>query len=132
MNARIATLAAILVATAMGCATPPPAATATLAQLRIRNEGPASVQALHVQFPAADVDFGDVAAGASTAYRPVPGGIYNYAAYRARIDGREVALPVIDWVGEAPLPAGDITYVIAVDAAADLPVRLVRVERDRP
>ena len=71
------------------------------------------------------------AAGATTAYRTVEGGVYRYAAYRARIAGREVDVPVIDWVGESPLPAGDYTYAIAVDPAATLPVQGVRVGRDR-
>jgi hypothetical protein len=99
--------------------------------LRIRNDGPAAVQSLHVQFPGSDVAFGDLAPGKTSAYRPVPGGVYNYAAYRGRIDGRDVAVPVIDWVGESPKSGAAFTYVIAVDAAADLPIRLVRVEQDR-
>ena len=100
-------------------------------RLRIRNEGPAGVQALVVQFPDAQVSFGDVAAGATSGYRTVEGGVFNYAAYRARLGGKDVAVPVIDWVGESPLPAGDYTYVITVDPQAALPVALVRSVRDR-
>ena len=130
MSAWRATVAALALAAIAGCAATPPVDATAPSQLRIRNDGPAAVQALHVQFPDAEVAFGDVAAGATTAYLPVPGGVYNYAAYRARIGGRDVAVPVIDWVGESPMPAGKVTYVLAVDGAADLPVRLVRVERD--
>jgi hypothetical protein len=99
--------------------------------LRVRNTGPDPAPSLRVQFPPGEVAFGDVRANATTAYRPAPGGVYAYAAYRLRRDGREVSVPVIDWVGEAPLEGSAFTYVVAVDARAEPPVTLVRVERDR-
>jgi hypothetical protein len=106
-----------------------PAAATTL--LRVRNTGPDAALSLRVQFPPGEVAFGDVRANSTTAYRQVPGGVYGYAAYRLRVDGREASVPVIDWVGEAPLEGAAFTYVVAVDARAPLPVTLVRVERDR-
>jgi hypothetical protein len=106
-----------------------PSAAATTS-LRLRNLGPGHAVGLQVQFPEAIVDFGDVPAGTTTDYRPVPGGVYGYAAYRVRLDGKAVSVPVIDWVGEKPLPGRAYTYVLAVDPRAELPVRLERVERD--
>jgi hypothetical protein len=109
---------------------PVPTTAAGVRRLRVRNSGPADALALRVQFPDATVDFGDVRAGATSDYRAVPGGVYGYAAYRVRLEGKAVDVPVIDWVGEKPLPDGSYTYVLAVDPRADLPVQLERVERD--
>jgi hypothetical protein len=114
-----------------GCATPVQVSPTDAMQLRVRNTGPADAVALHVLFPAADVDFGDVPAGATSDYRAVPGGVYRYGAYRLRIDGRDTTVPVIDWVGEKPMPRGAYTYVVAVDPRSGQPVSLVGVERDR-
>ena len=99
--------------------------------LRVRNTGPDAAASLRVQFPPGEVAFGDVRANSTTAYKPVPGGVYGYAAYRLRVGDREVSVPVIDWVGEVPLEGSAFTYVVVVDAKAELPVALVRVERDR-
>ena len=104
---------------------------ATNSRLRIRNEGPAAAKALRVQFPKGTYAIGDVAPGATSDYVDVPEGVYGYGAYRLQVDGRDVSVPVIDFVGESPLAPGDYTYVVAVDPAAQLPVALVRVQRDR-
>jgi hypothetical protein len=104
---------------------------AATALLRVRNTGPDAAQSLRVRFPVGEVPFGDVRANSTTAYRQVPGGVYGYAAYRLRVDGRDVSVPVIDWVGETPLEGSAFTYVVTVDAGAQRPVIKVRVERDR-
>jgi hypothetical protein len=104
-----------------------PVASAT-SRLRIRNTGPDDLRALTVLFPDVRVDFGDVAAGATSDWRDVPGGVYAYGAYEARIDGVRRDVPVIDWVGEAPMPAASYTYVVGVDGGAPLPITLQRVE----
>jgi hypothetical protein len=115
-----------------GCTTPAPdPVAAPTAQLRIRNTGPADARDLRVAFPHAEVAFGDVPARSTSGYRPVPGGVYRYGAYRLNVEGKELAVPVIDWVGESPLAVGDYTYELAVDPGADQPVTLVRVQRDR-
>jgi hypothetical protein len=108
----------------------PTGAAAGIAHLRVRNEGPADAIALRVLFPHEEIAFGDVPAGAMSAYQPAPGGVYGYGAYRLRVDAREVTVPVIDWVGESPLQGSAFTYVVAVDPHADPPVRLVRVDRE--
>ena len=61
------------------------------------------------------VPFGDVAPGATTDYRDVPGGVYPYAAYRFTVDGVTLDQPVIDWVGEVPMTGVAFTYRIDVD-----------------
>jgi hypothetical protein len=79
------------------------------------------------------VSFGDVAPGATTDYRDVPGGVYRYAAYRLTIDGVITDQPVVDWVGEVPMVGIAFTYRIDVDTSRPRGqiVRLVAVTRDQ-
>jgi len=44
-------------------------------RLRIVNNGPAPVRNLTVLFPKDQITFGDVRAGSSTGYKPVPNGV---------------------------------------------------------
>jgi hypothetical protein len=101
-------------------------------ELRIVNQGPADAGDLTVIFPDSRVAYGDVAAGTQTMHRPVPGGVYAYAAYRLVVNGTTIQQPVIDWVGESPLRGRAFTYVITVDPSrpAAQTVRLVDVMRD--
>jgi len=79
------------------------------------------------------VSFGDVAAGATTNYSEVPGGVYPYAAYRLTIDGVVIDQPVIDWVGEAPMAGIAFTYRIDVDTSRPRGqiIRLISATRDQ-
>ena len=101
--------------------------------LRLVNAGSVGVAGLVVVFPDERVEFGDVAAGAATTYRPVGKGVYRYAAYQAQLGGRTVSQPVIDWVGESPMTGEAFTYTF--DATEGPPwgvnIRLVGVTRDR-
>jgi hypothetical protein len=103
-----------------------------LQRLRIVNEGPSAVTALVVMFPDASVSFGNVAPGAATAYRDVPRGVYQYAAYRHTLNGVVVTQTVFDWTAEAPMTGNAFTYRISVDASrpGGWSVRLVSVTRD--
>jgi hypothetical protein len=85
-----------------------------------------------VLFPDGEILFGDVGAGATTPYRPVPHGVYAYAAYRYEVDGEDVTQPVIDWVGEVPLEGSAFTYAIAAEPSQPgmLYVQLLQVIRD--
>jgi hypothetical protein len=107
------------------CAPGPP-------RLRISNQGQASIQGLHVLFPEDEIEFGDVPAGATTAYADVPNGIYAYAAYRFIVDGEEITQPVIDWVGEEPMDGEFFTYTIAYDPAGPpiQKIQLLEVTQD--
>jgi hypothetical protein len=102
-------------------------------QLRIVNAGATPVTELSVLFPQDDVAFGDVGPGAMTAYRPVPRGVYRYAAYRFTRDGAPIVQPVIDWVGEQAMAGEAFTYTIAitVDPSGRPAIALTSVSRDR-
>lgn len=65
-------------------------------RLRITNSSAVGARKLSVLFPMDQVEFGDVAPGATTAYRHVPNGVYRYAAYRLEVDGQTVTVPVLD------------------------------------
>ena len=83
-------------------------------KLRIRNNGPLPIRNLVVMFPESNTSFGDVPVGSITEYRPVPGGIFRYAAFRYQQGEQFLTQPVIDWVGEVPLIYGFYTYEISV------------------
>jgi hypothetical protein len=108
-----------------------PAGCGAAARLRVKNVG-GPVSGLVVLFPDDEVEFGDVAAGATTEYRSAPSGVYRLAAYRVEVAGRPRTQPVKCWVGETPLADGAYTYVIDFDASrTDFDrVRLESVTRD--
>jgi hypothetical protein len=95
-------------------------------RLRVRNGGTTPIRALTVMFPEDRIAFGDVAVGASSPYRQVPHGVYRYAAYSLEIDGSLVTQPVIDWVGEQPMPGTAFTYTLEVNALGS-PLEFVRL-----
>lgn len=116
----------VLLGTA-ACATPPlatpsptPLATTEL-RLRVENVGETIIQDLIVSFPGASptmairTPFGNIASNQTTAYQPIPTGVYRYAAYEYTLDGATVLQPVMDWVGEEPLAGTHFTYQIALD-----------------
>ena len=110
------------------CAAPQPAAP----RLRLVNSGANDIENLIVLFPDAQIEFGDVPAGAATGYQHAPNGVYSYAAYRFDLNGEQITQPVIDWVGEAPLPGDSFTYTIAFDPSqpAIFMIQLVDVTQD--
>jgi hypothetical protein len=54
--------------------------------------------------------------------------VYRYAAYRFQVDGQEVTQPVIDWVGEEPVPGQAFTYVLDYDPAREPIQQVVLLE----
>jgi hypothetical protein len=138
----------VLASSACGAASPSPSPTPSLTSgvqdmstparagtslLRIVNSGRQDIVGLVVLFPPSHrVEFGDVPAGQATEYREVPGGVYRYAAYEYAVDGRVAKQPVVDWVGEGPMPGSRFTYRVAFDAAQrpGTQIRLVEVEVD--
>src|SRR5690606_17735337 len=66
---------------------PPSQEPSDVQQLRISNIGSEDIQDLTVVFPGntpaevVRINFGNVAAGETTEYQEVPGGVYRYAAY---------------------------------------------------
>jgi hypothetical protein len=101
-------------------------------RLRIRNSGTVPIENLSVLFPEEEVTFGTVAPGATTEYKQFARGVYGYGAYRYTAGGEQVTQPVIDWVGEVPMPGTDFTYTISYDPArpAMQRITLVDVTRD--
>ena len=109
------------------CATPAPATPSptpplvTEPHLRVENVGETPIQDLVVSFPAASIamaartSFGNIASNQTTAYQPIPTGVYRYAAYEYTLDGATVHQPVVDWVGETPLAGTYFTYQISFD-----------------
>ena len=108
------------------------------ARLRVRNTGPSAIRGLVVSFPgdrdgsSQNISFGDVAVGATTPYRQVAAGVYRYAAYEYRVQGRARVQPVIDFTGEVPLPGGNYTYVLRVEpmGSLELSIREIDVRRE--
>lgn len=81
-------------------------------RLRLINDGTYLITDLKIVFPKDQLEFGDIKAGATTEYKDVPNGVYRYAAYKYRLNGKEITQPVIDWVGETPLEGISFTYAI--------------------
>ena len=117
-------LAVLLFALLSACTLQKNTATPTpeLQQLRITNRGSSDITGLVILFPgsspeaeATKIEFGDLPAGQTSAYRSVPSGVYAYAAYNYRIGDREVTQAVTDWVGESPLAGKKFTYQLALD-----------------
>ena len=108
----------------------PSAATVSGPRLRVQNMGTQDIQDLTVLFPDSQIHFGDVPAGATTAYLPAPQGVYNYAAYRFLHKGQETTQPVIDWMGETPRRGDSFTYVIDYDPSRENMqlIRLITVQ----
>jgi hypothetical protein len=108
-------------------------------QLRITNSGRQNILGLVVKFPgptvlakAREVKFGNIPAGETSDYRPVPSGVYRYAAYEYTLNNHLVHQAVTDWVGESPMAGEKFTYRITLDT--QLPeggqVQLVEVVLD--
>ena len=87
---------------------------------------------LYLLFPEEEVAVGDVAAGATSGYVEVPHGVYGYSAFRFLRGGEPVVQPVIDFVGESPLPIDDYTYVLGVDPDEGDRLELLSVLRAAP
>lgn len=87
----------------------------TTSRIRVVNDSTHHLRDLHLLFPQEEVAIGDVAPGAASDYVEVAGGVYSYSAFRFQRGGKSLVQPVIDFVGETPLPIDDYTYVLGVD-----------------
>jgi hypothetical protein len=102
------------------CAQPgsvPPVSEPSNSASRIRavNDSTEELRDLRLVFPQEEVVIGDVAPGAASDYVEVAHGVYSYSAFRYLQGGESVVQPVIDFVGEIPLPVGDYTYFLGVE-----------------
>jgi hypothetical protein len=91
-------------------------------QLRITNSGRQDILGLVVIFPGPTilargrrVEFGNIPAGETSDYRPIPNGVYRYAAYEYTLDNHLVHQAVMDWVGESPMEGAEFTYRITLN-----------------
>lgn len=108
----------MLVCMLMSCSsTSTPSATPTpkFSSLRIMNTSTYDLHQLVVIFPTQRIDFGDIPAGATSAYLPVTNGVYRYSAFKVEIDGKLYDQGVTDWMGEQPMPGYKLSYVLTVD-----------------
>jgi hypothetical protein len=96
------------------------------------NGSTTDLKGLVLWFPVDEVLIGDLAAGATSGYVKVPKGVYSYSAFRHTRDGEEIVQPVIDFVGERPLPLDDYTYLLDVDPDSEYPIELRSVLRADP
>ena len=88
-------------------------------RLRITNHGSYPIKSLIVIFPQDRISFGNLPAGATTEYKDVPHGVFQYAAYNFDVDGKLMTQPVIDWVGENPVQGTLFTYIIDFDPSRE-------------
>lgn len=104
----------------------------TVSRIRVVNDSMTDLKGLVLWFPEDEVLIGDVAAGATSGYVKVPNGVYNYSAFRQTREDEEIIQPVIDFVGERPLPRDDYTYLLGVDPDSEYPIELLSVLRAAP
>jgi hypothetical protein len=126
------------------CATPPPATPSptpppfTEQHLRVENIGQTPLEELTLLFPGANsyavtrIRFGTIASNQTSAYQPVPTGVYRYAAYEYLLDGEAVSHPVMDWMGEQTLDGTHFTYQIILDETQPkgYQINLIAVQTD--
>lgn len=105
-------------------------------RLRITNQSTFPLHGLVVRFPDERIEFGEVPAGATTGYQEVALGVYRYAAYDVEVKGQKYQQPVVDWVGETPMPGATFTYILGVDPAKwemeGQVIQLIEVLGDQP
>jgi len=104
-------------------------------KLRIINQSSIPLHNLVVVFPDERIVFGDIAGGTTTEYRDIQKGVYRYAAYNVEVNGQTYEQPVVDWVGETPMPGENFSYTIDVDPARwqteGQVIQLVKVSKDQ-
>jgi len=95
--------------------------------IRIRNASTYSLENITVKTPGGQNSYGTVASGQASDYQ-VFSKAYSYAYVNVTVQGQELLIQPIDYVGERPLAAGRYTYVL--DIVADTPNRLtLRLDR---
>ena len=94
-------------------------------EVRIHNASGEHFDAVEVHFPSGmKVEYGPLAAGASSDYADLDDPVYSYAWVAVSRDGERVVLQPDDFLGEQRLPAGQYTYVLDLDDAGHLSITL--------
>jgi hypothetical protein len=94
-------------------------------EIRVANRSSRDFDRVVVNFYADPVDYGEVPAGAVSAYR-LAKGAYRYAYVEVRMDTARLVLQPIDFVGETPLVSGRYTYALSVSPDRSLALTLER------
>jgi hypothetical protein len=129
------TVVALVTVTAAGCSDQsasqlPPVAKpdSTRWWLRVANVGSRPIRNLAVVFPGEKVSFGDVGVGEVSAYRPVPNGVFPYAAFHYSRDGEAIRQGVTDWCGAMRLDRGWYTYRLRLEPNQYTHVPIVQID----
>lgn len=96
-------------------------------EIRIANNSSFAFQRVDVVFPEDEVSYGAVPAHGATSYHSVETA-YRYAYIEVQVDGEELIIQPIDYVGETPLEPGRYTYALNVTIEGHLTLEL-REER---
>lgn len=105
-----------LVALLGGCA--PVGPTAPSPEIRVVNRSQENYAKVIVRFPAGEVDYGALAAGAASRYESVDEA-YRYAAVDVLVGDERLTMQPIDFVGETPLGQGRYSYAIGLAPGGD-------------
>jgi hypothetical protein len=106
------------------------------ARLRVLNTSGEDIEDLTVLSPKGSIEFGDVPARSTTAYREAPDGVYGCPAFGLKIDGQLVTRPevIVDWFGALPMAGKRFTCKLELVPSSYSPakpvVRLVEVTVD--
>ena len=85
-------------------------------EIRVANRSDRDFSQVTVTFPSDKVEYGPVARGAASEYRPVKKA-YRYARLDVVAGGKTFDLQPIDYVGESLLQPGRYTYAVSIDAS---------------
>jgi hypothetical protein len=81
--------------------------------IRLWNRSEQDMENVLVEYPSQIEEYGDIPAGQVTDYRAVDFA-YGYAYIRLTVDGKELVLQPIDYVGEVPLEPRYFTYALDI------------------
>ena len=97
--------------------------------IRIRNASPYAFESVYVNTSGGENTYGPLAAGKSSQYLGGYTQAYRYAYVKVVINGQELVLQPIDYVGETPLSQGSYTYAIGV---TDLARKQLSLQLEKP
>lgn len=97
--------------------------------IRVQNASTYQFETVYVNTSGGENNYGTLRAGASSSYLGGYTKAYSYAYIKVVINGEELVLQPIDYVGETPLKAGNYTYVVNV---VDFAQRRLSLKLERP
>lgn len=100
--------------------------------LRVHNTGAVSLASLIVGFPTERASFGDVPPGGTSGYVPIAQGVYTFASYSFRYEGKVIDQLLFDFMGANRLSGRRFTYNLRLTAGPYGPyIDLVSITTDR-